>query len=203
MTRKRIKKLYEKTYFERFRVLMRSFNPVYHRSCGCHAYISPFIKTLLSDKEMETPSFKHTYSTAYYSTPIARIAYNFRNEFLPQNNGLICKLTYGEPSKLVFDLINYRETVHEKHTIYEPEPGKIMTLNGVPLTFLVKRRKSNGSVGGKQVYNIRLYFQIDCSDISQLIEGYHLIAALRRNENYYFSRLPKEMIKLIQHYILE
>jgi hypothetical protein len=117
-------------------------------------------------------------------------------------DGLVCKIRFGSPSQLKLEIVNNRAGPPFRSRVYEPEAGKTITLNEIPLTFLMIDEKPDGKVDGDRVvYNKRLYFQIDCREEMRVVDAYHLIAALRRNEKSYFSRLPKEMIRLIQAFL--
>jgi hypothetical protein len=188
----RIRDLYEKTYIGKFLELFRSFGDlsIYKRSCGCNSWVYP---------EMYSFGERVVYRQGYEYGLGITIGYSFRIKSIPCQSGLICKINYGSPSKVSLDLGN---GVVPHDGLYFPTSAGFLKLNGVSLNFLMIDRRKDGHVGYDQCYMIRLYFQIDVSKEMQIVESYHLIYRLRRNQKSLFSTLPKELIKLIQGYLI-
>ena len=77
---------------------------------------------------------------------------------LINKNGFIHKLKYGSKSKVIFNLKNYKIDKIGNYILYRPIECKIMTLNDIPINFIISHKKLVDDLQNK-IYNLTYYIQ--------------------------------------------
>lgn len=209
--REQVGKLYEEMCLDQILAVTRSLNAKYKRSCGCfisHMKYSSWDKWICEHSAFQNRSIICDNRVEYG---------NFRRYIIPKTKGLVCRLLFGGTSEITLNFSNenklawrggcnlspvnkdYVPAFHDG-IFYKPIEGQIMTVNGIPIKFLFTENCNGPNYNG--YYNTRVYFEVDCTEFDKRMKAYHFIKRLRRNEKSLFSRLPKELIKHIQSYLL-
>jgi len=123
--------------------------------------------------------------------------------FLKNKTGLLHKLRYGTKSIVRFNLGNYKKLNIGIYELFTPIESKVMTLNDIPVNFVISRIKQDGSISSTQpVYNQTYYIQYTINKNLSFTEESKIVNMLRRNHNTYFSYLPKDLINIIRYYCI-
>lgn len=199
---RQLRNLYKKVYYERFYILLRSFDANFVKSCGCgYREFPEKLESILTEK----PVRPNIIGNACYYQPFISIGNSSRifHPQVPKTNGLVTKMQYGHMSKLI---LNFNGQV-ESHpsiysTLYLPKNENWhLTLNGIRLKFLLQDTIRDSALA--PFYYIRLYFEIDCSDVDMIILGYQMVNKLKRERTSRFSLLPRDMIKVILSFLID
>jgi hypothetical protein len=121
--------------------------------------------------------------------------------------GLICRMEFGLPSTLSLDIGQPGRDGLRVGNLWMSRPFDEafvnVTLNDIPLTFLRIRHRSRGIIHSNHYWTRELYIQIDCSaEMALFTNGYRAPMRLWRDRQSLFSRLPKELIRYIQFFVL-
>lgn len=207
--RERITRMYERMYIDQIFLLVKSLNEAF-----CY---SPNVAVKLTnygapeDMKWRRNNINNMYTFwNWYLSVCHQIRYgNFKRKFNPKTNGLVCKLEFYSWTKFKMDLVqgDQSSVIDEECKIppgdmilHQAQEGIPLTLNNIPIKFC-----STEQYGSRHGYYVRtrIYFELECVEFDKRMKAYHLIKGLRRNEKSLFSRLPKELIKVIQSYLLD